>query len=372
MSTSTSNRVLTVLLSSLEQLDDNRRSQGKRHPQGFILSIVMFATMSGYLGYRAIGDFIDKHKKQLVYIFKPEKDRVPSFSTVRRVLMKVDFDQFTIIYKDWLGNSLPESDQIDSWYSIDGKALRGTITGDNSNEYVHLVSIFSAFDKIVVDTGKVKDKSNEIPLVQKLIKESSLERVIFTLDALHCQKETTKNIIESNNDYVIAVKENQPKLYKQIRENIKETDPVSIDYTLEKNKGRKEERELFVYDNLENIDPDWMGLKRIIQVNRRIDHIKAQKMTEETVYYITSLIKDAADLNQGVRAHWHIENTLHWTKDVVFKEDASKIRTGNAPENISLIKNWVMAVFRKNGFKSMTKAVRKTANDIKFMIKLLE
>lgn len=191
---SVDHRILDNLLSELDKLEDPRRGAGRRHSQSFALLIVMFATMSGYLGYRAIKDFIAKHKSDLIMHFNPPKDRVPSYSTVRRILIHLDFTQFTTIYKTWLNQYVQASSDQASWCGVDGKALRGTIEADNHNDYVHLVSIFSTFDKLVVDTGKVVNKSNEIPLVQQMIKDSDLQQVIFTLDALHCQKKQQKSL----------------------------------------------------------------------------------------------------------------------------------------------------------------------------------
>ena len=169
---------------------------------------------------------------------------------------------------------------------------------------------------------------------------------------------------------MIAVKQNQPRLYAQMQTNIEASDPLSIDYTLEKNGARIEERAVFVYDTLDGIDPDWQGLERLIAVERT--RYKGKTVSEETAYYISSLEIEASEFNRGIRGHWHIENSLHWVKDVVFKEDASKIRSGNAPENLSLIKNWAMSVFRKNGHRSMAKAVRLLANDLELSIQYLE
>lgn len=373
---STNNEILDRLLTEFEKLNDSRRAQGKRHPLSFALLIVLLATMSGYFGYRAIEDFLEKHNDCLIDLFAPEKDRIPSYSTVRRILMAIDFDDFTQIYKEWLSRYWSEQHEstVSKWCGVDGKALRGTVENTDPNAYTHLVSIFSSFDQIVLDAGKVQDKSNEIPLVQELIKNSDLKNVVFTLDALHCQKKTVEAIIETGNDYVIGVKENQPTLYRQIEAAILENDPVDQDYTLEQNRGRREERAVFVYENLELIDPDWKGLRSIVQVERKTEFTEAsnKKMRKETAYYIASITKDARELNQGIRGHWRIENTLHWTKDVVLNEDRTKIKAGNAPENISLIKNWVMTIFRKNKFTSMTKAIRIVANDIRYMVKLLE
>ncbi len=169
---------------------------------------------------------------------------------------------------------------------------------------------------------------------------------------------------------MIGVKENQGHLYQQIRHNIEQSDPTSLDYTLERNRGRIEERAVFVYDDLRGIDPAWRGLKCLVEVKRR--RRQGQHFSQETAYYISSLAQQASDFNRGIRGHWHIENTLHWTKDVVFKEDASKIRSGNAPENLSLIKTWVMAIFRRKGHTSMAKAIRLVANDLQLMIQYLE
>ncbi len=368
----TNSRLLDELLTDLGKLQDSRREEGKRHQLEFVLLIVILATMSGYLGYRAIEDFLEKHEAQLVEMFQPEKERIPSYSTVRRVLMKISFIEFRDIYKSWLAKYRAKESTIapDNWCGVDGKALRGTIDSD-PNDYVHLVSIFSTFEKVVLDTGQVESKSNEIPLVQQMIKESDLAGVIFTLDALHCQKKTTKIIKDTGNDYTIGVKENQPILLRQIKLNMENSDPLSEDTTIEKNRGRIETRTVTVYNNLEGMRPDWKGLKRIVKVERGANHIKAAKHTAETAYFISSATECAREFNRGIRGHWHIENSLHWTKDVVFKEDASKIKAGNAPENISLIKSMVMTVFRKNDFTSMTKAIRVVANDLPLMVSLL-
>lgn len=190
----TDNLLLNNFLSKLSELEDIRRGEGQRHKQEFVLMIVLLSTMSGYLGYRAIGDFIIKHKSELIKLFKPKKDRVPSFSTVRRVLMGINPLSFQAIYEDWLSKirdskattSAKQSESV-RWHPIDGKAVRGANKASDEN-YTHLVSIFSAFDKVVVGSAKVDLKSNEIPCIQKMIQESGLQGVIFTVDALNCQK----------------------------------------------------------------------------------------------------------------------------------------------------------------------------------------
>lgn len=185
----TGNNTLDQFLEELSKLGDSRRGQGQRHKIEVVLMITIFATMSGYIGYRAIGDFVKKHKKELIKLFNLEKDRVPSFSTVRRVLLSIDFIAFTQTYKNWLRRlkTLREKEESSEWYSIDGKAIRGA-NKMNPEDNKQLVSIFSSFEKIVVDVDRITIKSNEIPCVQKMIENSDLKGVIFTIDALHCQK----------------------------------------------------------------------------------------------------------------------------------------------------------------------------------------
>jgi len=184
-------------------------------------------------------------------------------------------------------------------------------------------------------------------------------------------KKTVACIISSGNDYVIGVKGNQANLYKKIEQIIAESNPIEMDYTLEKNKGRIEQRIAMIYSPLGIDEKEWVGLKQIVHVTRLVKH-KDGHNTKEDAFFIDSSAKNAAQLNKGIRAHWLIENTLHWTKDVTFKEDASKINKGQAPQNMSLIKNWVMAIFRKNGFSSMVQAIRIVANDNELMVNLLE
>lgn len=183
-------------------------------------------------------------------------------------------------------------------------------------------------------------------------------------------KKTTEIIIDSGNNYVIAVKKNQLGLYTQIEEIIAHTSPIDMDYTLEKSKGRVEHRSVKIYDAATIDKQQWKGVRQVVQVHRWVEHSDGHESFQEA-FYIESTGKTAASLNQGIRMHWSVE-TMHWVKDVVLKEDASKIHKGNAPENFSIIRNWVMAIFTLNGYKSITTAIRKVANDIQMMTKLLE
>lgn len=147
--------------------------------------------------------------------------------------------------------------------------------------------------------------------------------------------------------------------------------PVDIHETIDKNRGRIETRKTEVYDNLQNIPPVWHGLKTIIRVSRKV--VRKNKETEEIAYFISSLSTDtkASVFNRGIRSHWAIENSLHYVKDKTFKEDSSKIKTGNSPENFTVFRNITLNIFRYHGLQNMASAIRLHSDDIKKLWELI-
>jgi predicted transposase YbfD/YdcC len=137
---------------------------------------------------------------------------------------------------------------------------------------------------------------------------------------------------------------------------------LSIQSEDEKNRDRQTNRTVMVIDTLEGIDSDWIGVQRFIRVQR--SGTRANKPYEETVFYMSSLCLDAAGFDQRIRAHWHIENRLHWPKDVFLKEDTSPLCDGYAPVNFSIVRTISMNLFRQNGFASITKGLRQLAHDV--------
>ncbi len=206
------------LYEMLTQLKDHRRKQGRMHELRFTLILAIMSTMSGFHSLRAMGDFVKKNKEDLIKIFKPNKNRLPSYLTINRVLQNVDFDKFAQIFHEWAINFVKIEDK--EWISIDGKAIGGTLDSaqDKKQRFINLVSVFLSKRKQVIQAGKINnEKESEIPKARKLISLLDLEGIVFTLDALHCQKETVKTIVKSGNDYCIGAKGNQKKLYKQLK-----------------------------------------------------------------------------------------------------------------------------------------------------------
>lgn len=188
-------------------------------------------------------------------------------------------------------------------------------------------------------------------------------------------KKTVDIIIENGNDYCIQVKGNQPKLFKQIQDNVSNSEPIGAFFKKEKNRGREENRLVEIYDDLSGIDEKWTGLKRIIHVHRygyRPDKRKNEGKYDEHHYYILSKNTDDAELVfWGIRGHWYIENKLHYVKDVIQNEDDSRIYKGKTIDNLSILKNIVINLFKLNGYKSLTKANRRFANKIDEMMSII-
>lgn len=183
------------IIEYLEELPDGRRTAGQRHDQTFVLLLVLMSTMSGYHGYRSIGDFIKRNQKDLLNSFKPHKDRLPSFYTVRRVVQDLDFKQLSEGFYHWASQYIELSEN--EWIHVDGKAIKGSMSDYtlDRQRFVNLVSLYSSRKQIIIGQAFVDNsKQSEIPVVQQLIAGLGLSGVTFTLDALHCQKKRQKSL----------------------------------------------------------------------------------------------------------------------------------------------------------------------------------
>jgi hypothetical protein len=195
------------LRKELATLKDKRRGQAQQHKIDVVLMITIMATMSGYQGYRAIGDFAQRYKKQIIKYLELPKERVPAYATVRRVVQEVDHKKFGDIFTKWMKHYMKKNNS--QWIAVDGKAIKGTKQKEEDKKLAHLVSFFASDSQEILIARKTASKSNEIPLVQTMMEEFPLKDMIITLDALHCQTKTLKAIKDGGNDYVIQVKENQ-------------------------------------------------------------------------------------------------------------------------------------------------------------------
>lgn len=184
-------------------------------------------------------------------------------------------------------------------------------------------------------------------------------------------KKTVKAIVESGNDYLIAVKGNQPKLQAQIHSNIATSQPLSTFTQKEKNRGRIEQRYVALYDNIDQIDSEWVGVQRLVFVHRTGYRPDKGPCDEKHYYMLSSCINDAQIVAQAIRGHWLIENQLHYVKDVHFNEDRNKIRKGNPASILSLFQDMAINLYRCLGYNSLKKATIHHANKVNELYELI-
>ena len=186
------------IIEFFEKIPDPRRGAGQRHEQTFVLLLVVMSIMSGYLGYRAIGDFIKRNKKSLLEHLQPKKNRLPSFDTVRRIVQGIDFSVVSKKFQRWACQYINLS--VEEWVSIDGKAIKGTVAGASTPnvQFTSLVSVYCSKRKLVLGNHEIKGKKDtEITVVQELLQALELKGVTFTLDALHCQKKQQPSLLKA-------------------------------------------------------------------------------------------------------------------------------------------------------------------------------
>jgi predicted transposase YbfD/YdcC len=175
-------------------------------------------------------------------------------------------------------------------------------------------------------------------------------------------KKTVAQIIQSGNDYLITVKGNQPTLFAQLQTQFEQAPALSVDVQTEQTRDRQTQRTVSVLNTVADLDPHWLGVQRLVRIERV--GTRSNQPYTETMFYISSLALDAAGFAQRIRQHWHIENRLHWVKDVVLKEDQAPLCDGYALTNFAIVRTMALNLFRRHGFDSITQGLRRMAHDI--------
>jgi len=265
---------------------------------------------------------------------------------------------------------------------IDGKTIRGSYDRNQGKSALHVISAWASEQRLVLAQMKVENKSNEITAIPALLDLLDIVGAIITIDAMGTQTEIAKKIIARKAHYVLALKANHPTLYFQVKEWFEQAQAqqfegidVSYDKRIEKGHHRTEIREVWTVPvsaigNIYQPQP-WAGLKSVVMVVR-VRHLW-NKTTREVQFYLTSLDNDAQLLGQAIRRHWGIENEAHWTLDVTFAEDASRIRSFHSPRNFALLRRLALnALNREQTYKrSLRQKSKRAAMDDGYMIQVL-
>lgn len=359
-----------TLIATLQSIPDPRRKAGRRYPLWLFLLLVILGTMSGYRGYRGLSRFMERHQAHLAHRLGLPHAKLPTYSTIRRLLMAIDFNAVADAFNHWAQAS--QLVQFADHCAIDGKALASTVTdADNpQQDFVNLVSVFQLESGMVVGQAAFNNHhQSEIEGVYQLLEKLQLSGVTLSLDALHAQKKTVALIHQQGNDYVIGVKANQKKLYEQLRELGRSDAVWSIDLTSERTRNRETQRVAAVFELPEWVKQQWVGAQvgiTVVRWGRR-----QGRAYFEQRYYISSWREKAEGLQGRIRGHWGIENLLHWVKDVVLGEDESTIATKGAATVLGMIRNLVITLYRRAGYRSIKGAIDRFSNDLDQLLPML-
>ena len=354
----------TTFLDYFDEIDDPRSDKGKLYSIHEILLVTICGLICGAESWR---DFVVFGNEKLDFFreYLPFPYGIPSKNTFCRFFASLKPEQFKKCFIEWV-NTLPllKNEVI----AIDGKRLCNSFDKVNSKSAIHMVSAFAARTKLVLAQQKVDDKSNEITAILKLLELLDIKGNIITIDAMGTQKEIAQQIIDSGGDYILALKGNHSILHDDVigffNDNLDQPQKnFNIATEVDCGHGRIEERSCFVTDKI-----DWLGelkfagMKSIVCINasRTINDI----ISNEKRYYISSLPANAKKINMAIRDHWTVENCLHWTLDMTFNEDNSRIRGYNAAENIAMVRHTALNLLQisRDKYKGTSiKALRKKA-----------
>ena len=343
------------LLDLLAQVPDPRKRRGRRHPLAGLLAVGVAAVIAGSRSFAAIGQWAADAGPEALAVLGAAGGAAEE-STFRRAFALVDADALDRALGAWLWTraARPGGQLV---IAIDGKTVRGA--RGKAGKAPHLVAALAHGIGAVLGQAAAGERSNEIPAARDLLQAvADLAGAVITLDAMHAQHDTAKAILSRGADYVMTVKANMPTLHRQLRKLPWAAVPASSAVTT--GHGRRARRTIKVVQV-----PAWIefeGAAQVAQLRRTVTR-KGRK-TVEVAYLITSdRDSSPATLAAWVKGHWEIENKLHWVRDVIYLEDKSLTRTGNAPRVMASLRNLAISLLRLGGHAKIAAADRHHARD---------
>jgi len=338
------------LLLAFGDLPDPRKQRNQHYPLIDIIAVVVMGIICSADDFVAVYRWA-RHRGEWLISMGLCLNGVPSHDTMNRVFRLLDPKNFNECFMQWVRTIAAT---VEGVIAIDGKTLCNSGDEFRQTSPLHIVHAFATENQLLLGQLATNAKSNEITAIPELLKMLTIKGNVITIDAMGCQKEIVKQIREREGDYVIALKGNQGTLHAEAENFFQQAMDVEpsesgCDFvsSIEKNHGRIEERQVWSCSldwlSAEQLE-SWVDLKTLICVKSTRTH--KGKTTHEMRYYMSSLASNAQRLAQIVRAHWGVENKLHWHLDVSFGEDLCKVRTDHAAENFSLAKKMALNLLK--------------------------
>ena len=342
---------LKIFVQHFSDLGDPRIDRKRLHNLFEIIVMAVVAVICGCESFCDIEEF-GKTREKWFKSFMALQNGIPSHDTFNRVFALLDPKELEKCFISWMRSITELSDG--EVIALDGKTVRRSFDKKNNKGAIHLVNAWACQNGVSLGQIKTAEKSNEITAIPELIKLLDLKGCIVTIDAMGTQKSIVEEIIKKEADYVLALKGNHGQLHRDVCYSFdvamdKNFEGFEHDYFEESDRGhgRIETRKYWTLSNLDWLleGENWTGLKSICMATctRTVEG----KTSEETRYFISSLNGNAKQIGNAVRSHWAIENNLHWTLDVSFREDECRIRKRNAPENFSMLRKIALNLLKK-------------------------
>jgi predicted transposase YbfD/YdcC len=371
-------RPVITIVEYFSELEDPRR-HNRRHKLLDIVVIAICGVICGAEGWEDI-ELFGEAKEEWLREFLELPHGIPSDDTYRRVFAALDVEKFQNCFMDWIEavEGLTKGQVV----AADGKTLRRSHDRAAGKKALQMVSAWASANGLVLGQRKVDGESNEITAVPELLDTLEIAGCIVTLDAIHCQTDTAQTIVENGADYVLPVKENQPRLLEALQrlfDDPEEMRWVECDHhkAVNKGHGRLETRECWSTSDPDYLNyiatlAEWQDLRSIAMI--QAERQRGEEKTVSRRYFISSLASDAEKLLHAVRTHWGIENEVHWVLDMVFREDDSRIRKGNGTENFAVLRHIALNLLKRETSakrRSLKGKRKKAAWDEAYLLKIL-
>ena len=354
-----------TLYKALEQVRDGRKKRGVRYRLALILTLIVLAKLAGETSLSGVAQWVRERKEYLAQALQLPSIRFPCVATYSYVLQHVDAEQVTSVIQHFFTHQeakercgsepsrlLTQNGREEHAHvALDGKTLRGTLRHEAAEQGpVHLLSLYETRTGIVLAQHQVREKENEISAVKTWLQAFQVQNRIVSADAMHTQRFFCAMLRRFNSHYLLIAKKNQPQLYEDLQLFFEDPKADRSGWqsakSCNKGHGRFEIRQITTSTDLNSFfERDWQDTAQVFRLQRTVT--RKGKTSQEVVYGLTSLPPKQADparLLHLNRAHWQIENRLHWRRDVTLGEDRCQVRKGQAPQVLAALNNAVLAL----------------------------